>query len=76
MKSIRLFLVLSLFSFGTFAQEMKRIEIPVGSSQLETFSIPLGEKGVIVLNHIGKAEFNIRKFDTNLEQVWTNHGLS
>jgi hypothetical protein len=53
---------------------MKRIEIVSGSNQLETFSIPLGENGVIVLNHMGKSEFVIRKFDTELEQVWTNHG--
>ena len=74
MKSIRLLIALTLCTLTVFAQEMKRIEIPAGSSQLETFSIPLGEKGVIVLNHIGKAEFNIRKFNTNLEQVWTNQG--
>ncbi len=74
MKSIRLFLVLILSSFISFAQQMKRIEIIGGSNQLETFSIPLGEKGVIVLNHIGKSEFVIRKFDKELEQVWTNQG--
>lgn len=73
MKSIRLLIALTLCTFTVFAQEMKRIEIPI-TGQLETFSIPLGEKGVIVLNHIGKAEFNIRKFNTNLELVWTNQG--
>ena len=41
---------------------------------METFSIPIGEKGVIVLTHLGKAEFNIRKFNADLEQVWMNQG--
>ena len=59
---------------SSFAQEMKRIEFPIGGSQMETFSIPIGEKGVIVLTHLGKAEFNIRKFNTDLEQVWMNQG--
>jgi len=73
MKSIRLFIVLTLCSLAAFAQEMKRIEIPI-AGQLESFSIPLREKGVIVLTQLGKSAFNIRKFDINLEQVWTNQG--
>ncbi|MEY2941938.1 MAG: hypothetical protein RJA67_1625, partial [Bacteroidota bacterium] len=73
MKSIRLLFVLTFCSVAAFAQEIKRIEIPI-AGQLETFSIPLGEKGVIVLTQLGKSEFNIRKFNTNLEQVWTNQG--
>ena len=73
MKSIRLLFVLLLCSLAANAQEIKRIEIPI-AGQLETFSIPLGEKGVIVLTQVGKSEFNIRKFNTNLEQVWMNQG--
>lgn len=73
MKSIRLFFVLILCCLVATAQEIKRIEIPI-SGQLETFSIPLGEKGVIILTQLGKSEFNIRKLNTNLEQVWMNHG--
>jgi hypothetical protein len=74
MKSIRLIFALLLSSYFTFAQEMKRVEITTGSNQLETFSIPLGEKGVVVLHHTGKAEFIIRKYNTDLEQVWIHQG--
>jgi len=73
MKSICLFFALIICSLTSFAQDLKRIEIPV-AGQMETFSIPLGEKGVIVLTQVGKGEFTIRKFDTNLEQVWMNRG--
>ena len=73
MKSIRLLFFILLCSLAANAQEIKRIEIPI-AGQLETFSIPLGEKGVIVLTQVGKSEFNIRKFNTNLEQVWMNQG--
>ena len=59
MKSIRLLLALVLCHLNTFAQEMKRIEFPIAGSQMETFSIPIGEKGVIVLTHLGKAEYNL-----------------
>lgn len=73
MKSIRLLILLLVSSFTTIAQEMKRVEIPT-SGQLETFSIPIGGKGVIVLTHVGKSEFVLRKFNTQLEQEWTNQG--
>ncbi len=73
MKSIRLVILFVMCTLTSFAQETKRIEIPQ-SGQLESFSIPLGEKGVIVLTHVGKTEFILRKFNTNLEQVWSNQG--
>ena len=73
MKSIRLVILFTMCTLTSFAQETKRIEIPQ-TGQLESFSIPLGEKGVIVLTHVGKTEFLLRKFDTNLEQVWSNQG--
>lgn len=67
----RLLFVFLLLSLSTFAQDMKRIEVPVSG---ESFTIPLGEKGVIVLTQLGKAEFTVRKYNTNLAQVWANQG--
>jgi hypothetical protein len=70
MKSIRLFFVLIFCSYISNAQELNRVEILAGSNHLETFSIPLGEKGVVVLHHTSKSEFIIRGYNTDLEQVW------
>jgi hypothetical protein len=74
MKSIRLFFILIFCSYISIAQELKRVEILAGSNQLETFSIPLGEKGVVVLHHTSKSEFIIRGYNTDLEQVWIHQG--
>ena len=73
MKSIRLVILFVLCTLTSFAQKTKRIEI-VQAGQLETFSIPLGEKGVVVLHHTSKSEFVIRRYNTDLEQVWVHQG--
>jgi len=49
----------------------KRIEFPIQGNDLETFNIPIGDQGVIVLSQLNKQSFNIRKFSTDLDQIWT-----
>ncbi|WP_269014134.1 hypothetical protein [Aquirufa nivalisilvae] len=60
--------------FQAQAQVGQRIEFPVGGKDLESFTIPIGNQGVIILNQLGKQEFSIQKFSTNLEQVWYTSG--
>lgn len=74
MKSICLSIIIALISISqiTFAQVATRLEIP--SDNLESFTIPCGNKGVIVLTQLSKSEFNVRSFSTNLEQKWTKNG--
>ena len=40
---------------------------------METFTIPIGNKGVILLSQLNKQAFNLRKFSTNLEQEWSSN---
>ena len=51
----------------------KRIEFPIQGNDLESFNIPIGEQGVIVLSQLNKQSFNIRKFSTDLEQLWSSN---
>jgi hypothetical protein len=51
----------------------KRIEFPIQGTDLESFNIPIGDQGVIVLSQLNKQSFNIRKFSTDLEQIWSNN---
>jgi hypothetical protein len=69
MKKIFL-LTLTLICQYTYGQ---RIEIPQVSSDIENFTIPIGDQGVIHLSQLNKQEFNIRKFDTNLAQTWSTN---
>jgi hypothetical protein len=59
--------------FSGYGQTNKRIEFPQESNQVETFTIPLGNKGVILMSQLNKQAFNLRKFSTNLEQEWSSN---
>ncbi|MHA8049829.1 hypothetical protein V7S79_01795 [Aquirufa sp. ROCK-SH2] len=74
MKSIRLFIIIIFIGLSNsiFAQIASRLEIP--SDNLESFTIPCGNKGVLILSQLSKQEFNIRAFNTNLEQKWSKNG--
>ncbi|MFC0182840.1 hypothetical protein SAMN04515674_10860 [Pseudarcicella hirudinis] len=56
------------------AQNIKRIEIPLLTSSSEYFTIPLGDNGVILLTQLSKQEFNLVRFDTNLDRIWSING--
>lgn len=66
---ILVFLLGSIISLN--AQTNKRIEFPQESNQIESFTIPLGKKGVLLMTQLNKQDFNLRKFSTDLEQEWT-----
>jgi hypothetical protein len=74
MKSICLSILIVLFiSLNiSHAQVTTRLEIP--SDNLESFTIPCGNKGVLVLTQLNKQEFNIRSFSKDLEQNWIKNG--
>jgi hypothetical protein len=70
------FLILIVFMITVFSgngQTNKRIEFPQESNQVETFTISLGKKGVVLLSQMNKQEFNLRKFSTDLEQEWSTN---
>ncbi len=55
-------------------QSSKRIEFPTLGNNLEYFTIPIQDKGVLVMAQLGKSEFGLTRFDTNLEKVWSING--
>ncbi len=67
-------IVFQLFiSIIGYSQSANRIEIPIPNN-MEIFSIPLGKKGVIVLSQTSGTTFNLKKYDTELNQNWTLNG--
>ena len=64
-KVLFLFFVFEISSFG---QNINRIEIPIPNN-MEIFSIPIEEKGVIVLSQTSNNAFNLKKYDTELRSV-------
>ena len=72
-KALLILIVISMFIFQGNAQTNKRVEFPQESNQVETFTIPIGNKGVILLSQLNKQAFNLRKFSTNLEQEWSTN---
>lgn len=72
-KAFLILIVVLVFISQGNAQTNKRVEFPQESNQVETFTIPIGTKGVILLSQLNKQAFNLRKFSTNLEQEWSNN---
>jgi hypothetical protein len=70
------FLILTILLSTIFignGQTNKRVEFPQESNQVETFTIPVGNRGVILLSQLNKQAFNLRKFSTDLEQDWSTN---
>ncbi|WP_373331321.1 hypothetical protein [Salmonirosea aquatica] len=62
-------------SFGRLeAQEIKRIELPLPTSNEAYQTVPLGEKGVLLISQPGRNSYNVQRFDTNLERLWSIDG--
>jgi hypothetical protein len=67
--------VLITFLFSpTFSQGIKRIELPLTGNNSAYQTITLGEKGVLLVSKPDRGSFNVQKFDTNLDRVWSIDG--
>ncbi|WP_229253938.1 hypothetical protein [Dyadobacter sp. NIV53] len=58
----------------TSAQVVKRIELPLVGNNSPYQAMPLGEKGVLLISKPEKGTFNVQKFDTELNRVWSIDG--
>ena len=72
-KAFLILIAVLMFILQGNAQTNKRVEFPQESNQVETFTIPIGNKGVILLSQLNKQAFNLSKFSTNLEQEWSSN---
>ena len=61
-------------SYSLSAQVVKRIELPAAGNNSPYQAMPLGEKGVLLISKPDKGSYNVQKFDTNLERVWSIDG--
>lgn len=66
-----LFGVLSLQC--VLSQGVKRIELPL-SGNTAYQPVPLGEQGVLLISKPDKGTFNVQKFDSNLDRIWSIDG--
>ncbi|CAG4998289.1 hypothetical protein DYBT9275_01970 [Dyadobacter sp. CECT 9275] len=69
-----LLITLCLIARLTHAQGVKRIELPLSGSDVAYQTILLGEKGVLLVSKPDRGSFNVQKFDTNLEKLWSIDG--
>jgi hypothetical protein len=72
-KAFLILAVLISILFEGNGQTTKRIEFPQESNQVETFTIPLGKKGVILMSQLNKQSFSLQKFSVDLEQDWSTN---
>jgi hypothetical protein len=56
------------------AQSVKRIELALAGNNTPYQAMPLGEKGVLLISKPDKGSFNVQKFDTNLDKIWSIDG--
>jgi hypothetical protein len=72
----RIVLFVAFMACGKFclAQSVRRIELPLNGINTSYQTIPLGQKGVLVISKPDKSSFKVQKFDTNLDRVWSIDG--
>ncbi len=75
--SARAMFLLAWLVFPIFqleAQETKRIELPLPSNDEAYQTVPLGEQGILLISQPGRNTYNVQRFDTNLESLWSIDG--
>ncbi|MCE6990044.1 hypothetical protein [Dyadobacter sp. CY323] len=60
-------------SVHVLGQGVKRIELPLAGNAAYQ-AVPLGEQGVLLISKPDRGTFNVQKFDTNLDRVWSIDG--
>jgi hypothetical protein len=69
-----LLFILILLTSTVFAQSVKRIELPLAGNNSAYQAMPLGEKGVLLISKPDRGTFNVQKFDSNLDRIWSIDG--
>lgn len=66
--------LLALISVPVFSQGVKRIELPLSGNSSAYQAVPLGEQGVLLISKPDRGTFNVQKFDSNLDRIWSIDG--
>ena len=64
----------TLFIHSVSAQQTKRVELPIPDKSETYQTIPLGERGVLLISQSGRNAYNVQLFDTSLERRWSIDG--
>jgi hypothetical protein len=73
MRNLTAFLLLTLM-IPAWGQSVRRIELPLNGNNAGYQAVALGEKGVLLISKPDRGTFNVQKFDTNLDRVWSIDG--
>src|SRR5690606_5825153 len=65
----------SALFFNVVGQSADRIELPVPSGSGGYMTLPMGEKGVLLISKPEKNTYRVRKFGTNLDEVYSIDGV-
>jgi hypothetical protein len=60
--------------YSVSGQVVKRVELPLQNANTAYQTMPLGPKGVLLISKPDKGTYNVQKFDTNLERIWSIDG--
>ncbi|MFN8356032.1 MAG: hypothetical protein U0Y10_16370 [Spirosomataceae bacterium] len=66
-------LMIGFSPFG-FAQQIKRVELPIPAFTDSYFTIPIGKQGVLLLVQTSKNTFALTRLSTDFEQLWSLNG--
>lgn len=65
----------SALFFNVVGQSTDRIELPVPAGSGGYMTLPMGEKGVLLISKPEKNTYRVRKFGTNLDEVYSIDGV-
>ncbi len=72
------FVVLSIIhcalSISLFAQSVRRIELPAPANSESIITIPLGDKGVLLLTKTDRVGYQLTKYSADLDRDWSLSG--
>ncbi|WP_229248770.1 hypothetical protein [Dyadobacter sandarakinus] len=62
-----------LWAMVSVAQGVRRVELPLAGNTAYQ-CVPLGKQGVLLVSKPDKSTFNVQKFDTELNRIWSIDG--
>lgn len=74
MRAYCLLFLLVTATLQTFAQGNTRVELSLPANSEAFHTVPMGEKGVLLVSQTGRSSYNVQRFDTSLERVWSIDG--
>ncbi len=74
LRTTAIFVWCALLFYSASAQETTRVELPIPDKSETYQTIPLGERGVLLISQSGKNAYNVQLFDTDLERRWSIDG--